>query len=355
MIQFHLGVALAKITDNQRSDFDVVSINLETKIWVDNVLERFRFIVIGRANMDLYAMPTGASIEGAESFHPDLGGSGANIAAGIARLGGDVHLLSALRDDGVGAFIMNALARYKIGREFVSFVIAGAQNPLAFAENRVKDHKVVLYRASASDIYLDVPMVEKVAFSDRDYLIVTGTALSQSPSREATLFAMKAARANNARVVIDLDYRENAWENKDIAKTVYMKACDFADIIIGNDVEFGVMSGAIDTGQALAEEMGKTRLVIYKMGQDGAYSYQDGRSEYHGVFSVEALKPIGAGDAFMAAFITAHAEAAPLNDAVARGAANAAIVVSRPHCAPAMAYRQELEDFIATHEQSQNR
>ena len=83
-----------------------------------------RFLVIGRAGMDLYADPPGARIEEATRFTTALGGSSANIAAGLVRQGCHAALLTAVSDDAVGRFALNQLDAYGIDRRLVT-VVAG--------------------------------------------------------------------------------------------------------------------------------------------------------------------------------------------------------------------------------------
>ena len=45
------------------------------------------FVVVGRVGMDLYPS-AGVSIEDVDNLTADMGGSSANIAAGIVKLGG---------------------------------------------------------------------------------------------------------------------------------------------------------------------------------------------------------------------------------------------------------------------------
>ena len=82
------------------------------------------FLVLGRAGMDLYADPPGAETEHASSFSAALGGSAANIAAGIVRLGGKASLATAVSDDAVGRFTVNELKRYGIGTEHIKQALA---------------------------------------------------------------------------------------------------------------------------------------------------------------------------------------------------------------------------------------
>ena len=67
------------------------------------------------------------------------------------------------------------------------------------------------------------------------------------------------------------------------------------------------------------------------------------------IFKVTALKPTGAGDSFMGAFITSWADGMNAETCVKRGSAAAAIVVTRVGCAPAMPDAKELEQFMKDH------
>jgi len=85
------------------------------------------------------------------------------------------------------------------------------------------------------------------------------------------------------------------------------------------------------------------------MGENGAITFHDGTETRTGVYPVTALKPTGAGDSFMAGLMAALAAGHDLRAAVLRGAACAAITVSRRGCAPAMPDGPELERFLGQH------
>jgi 5-dehydro-2-deoxygluconokinase len=120
-----------------------------------------------------------------------------------------------------------------------------------------------------------------------------------------------------------------------------------SDLIVGNDEEFGFMAGDYDLGLDKARELaslGKT--VIYKMGEKGAISLNDKNEIRTGIFPTKAIKPVGAGDSFMAGLLASIADGFNLEDSVIRGSACAAIVVSKPGCAGAMPTKGELETFL---------
>jgi 5-dehydro-2-deoxygluconokinase len=123
------------------------------------------------------------------------------------------------------------------------------------------------------------------------------------------------------------------------------------DVVVGNDVEFGFMAGHPDRGldKARALVAGGARIVVYKMGEKGAVTITPDGEFATGIYPTQALKPTGAGDSFLGAFMAALAAGLPVKTAVLRGSAAAAMVVARVGCAPAMPDGPELEAFMAGH------
>lgn len=310
-----------------------------------------RFLVLGRAGMDLYPDPPGTRTESAVRFFACLGGSSGNIAAALARQGAKVSLISKLSDDSIGRFTRAELAKYGIDDAYVSTALGFARTTLAFAETRVEDHQSVIYRNGAADFALSVEDVALVDFAAFDALIVTGTALAADPSRSAVFHAFDLARAAGVPVILDIDYRPYSWPSAEVAAYTCTRAAALCDVVIGNDVEFGVLAGAVAEGLARARAMAAStaQVVVYKMGEDGAVAFGNGADYRTGIYPVTALKPTGAGDAFMGSFLCALADGRDLREAVMRGSAAAAIVVGRVGCAPAMPTLAELDDFLARH------
>lgn len=313
-------------------------------------MKQNRFLVLGRAGLDLYADPPGTEIENAIQFVAALGGSAANIAAGIARLGGSAGLITCVSDDAVGRYTRNQLRHYAIDTSHVHNVGGEPRNSLAVVETRHENCQSVIYRNNAADFALTEAHVAQIDFSSCGALIVTGTSLAMQPSRAACLRAMRNARLAGAPVVIDVDYRPYSWASAELATATCLEAAGMSDVVIGNDTEFSVLAGGGD-GLQLANVLaqGSATIVVYKMGEHGAVTFSNGKQIKSGIFPVTALKPTGAGDAFMAGFVTGLAAGLDLPTSVKRGSAAAAIVVTRVGCAPAMPDEAELKSFISKH------
>lgn len=307
-----------------------------------------RFLVIGRAGMDFYADPPGARLEEVGRFTTALGGSSANIAAGLCRLGCSAALVTRVSDDAVGRWCLNQLDAYGIDRRFVRAEGGEARNSLAVVETRLENTQAVIYRNNAADFAMDASDVTDLPYGDFDALVTTGTVLAAEPSRSACFLALEQARAAGLCVVFDVDYRPYSWASAEEAAQVYSRAAGLCDIVIGNDVEFGFMAGDPALGLDKARSLvGKgTAIAVYKMGEKGAVTITPEGETRTGIFPTRPLKPTGAGDAFMAGFLAACARKAPVEEAVRRGSAAAAIVVARVGCAPAMPTPEELDTFI---------
>jgi 5-dehydro-2-deoxygluconokinase len=312
-------------------------------------IKQNNFIVVGRAGIDFFTDP-GVAAEDADRVTVGLGGSSANIAAGICKLGGQASLVTRVSDDSVGSYCVGQLKHYGVGVEHVTPVGGEYRNSLAFYESRVEGHRNVIYRNGAADFQMDEEDVSRVDYSQFGALITAGTVFAAEPSRAASFKAFELAKTAGLPIIFDVDYRPYSWPSPQVAEDVLSRAAAMSDMIVGNDEEFGFIAGGYDKGLAKARELSATvPLVIYKMGEHGALTFSKGQEIRTGIYPVEALKPTGAGDSFMAGLVTSIADGHDLTTALLRGSACASITVSKPGCAPAMADHVILEEFLKSH------
>jgi len=308
------------------------------------------FIIVGRAGIDFFT-DAGIKIEEAERVSVDLGGSSANIGAGICKLGGKAALVTRVSDDSIGSYCINRLKHYGVDTAHVGKVGGEFRNSLAVYESVVDDHRNVIYRNGAADFQMDSTDVSAVDYSAYGALITAGTVFAAEPSRAATFEAFALAKAAGLPLIFDVDYRPYSWPSPKVASDVLSRAAAQCDMIVGNDEEFGFMAGGYDKGLEKAQSLSESgvAIVVYKMGHEGAITFADGEEIRTGVFPVEALKPVGAGDSFMAGLVTSLAAGIDLKTSILRGSACASVTVSRPGCAPAMPDEATLETFLADH------
>ena len=319
---------------------------------MSNLIEGIKqnnFLVIGRAGIDFFT-DAGVAVEDADRVSVGLGGSSANIAAGICKLGGKASLVTRVSDDSIGSYCVGQLKKYGVGTEYVRPMGGEFRNSLAYYESRVEGHRNVIYRNGAADFQMDDSDIDALDYSSFGALITAGTVFAADPSRSATFKAFEQAKAAGLPIIFDVDYRPYSWPSAEVAHEVLLKAAEMSDMIVGNDEEFGLVAGGYDKGLETARELSKsTALIVYKMGEEGAITFYEGEEISTGIYPVEALKPTGAGDSFMAGLVTSLADGHSLKTSLLRGSACASVTVSRPGCAPAMADTKTLEDFLKSH------
>ena len=316
---------------------------------LDKIKEK-SFVVFGRAGIDLYAEPAGISAEKTEIFRADLGGSSANICAGLSKLGCQSTLVTSVSDDVVGRFCLNRLSHYGVDTQFVKIKGGEHRTSLAVYESKLDDFQLCIYRNNAVDFQVDNQDIDEVDYVSYGALISAGTVFACEPSRGSTFRAIEHAKNAGLPIIFDIDYRPYSWPSPEVASDVLTRAGMASDVIVGNDEEFGFMAGDYDRGLDRARVLAEQgKFVIYKKGNAGAISFVEGEEIHTGIYSVTAMKPNGAGDSFLAGMLAALAHGSDLKPAILRGSACASIVVSNPGCAPAMPDMQTLNAFLNSH------
>ena len=305
------------------------------------------FLIVGRAGIDIYPEPPGTKTENAKNFISHLGGSSANIAVALTKLGGKCKLLTKVSNDALGKLTLNELNKYNINTSLIKFQKKEARISLAIVESRVEDHQSIIYRHHAADLYLNEKDIIEANIENFSCLLITGTALAAEPSRSAIFLALEIAANNKIPVIMDIDYRPYTWKSINEASEIYLKAAKLSNGVIGNDDEFGVLANNYNDGYDLAESLSENiDFIIYKKGEKGSVTFTKNNKFTKGIFPVVPLKPTGAGDAYMGAFIGALLNNHKIEQAVEIGSAAAAIVVTKVGCAPAMPDFNEINNFI---------
>ncbi|PKH02062.1 5-dehydro-2-deoxygluconokinase [Psychromonas sp. MB-3u-54] len=314
-------------------------------------------IVLGRAGVDLYARESNTDMADISGFDKFVGGSAANIAVAVSKLGGKTGFIGCVADDAFGGYVCRYLTEQGINLDGMMTDGSGSRTSVAFAEMKATDCTVLIYRNNASDLTIKPEQIDPEYIASAKVLVVTGTALSESPSREATLIAMDHARRSNTLVVLDVDYRPYSWRTDTDASIYYGIAAGLADIVIGNREEFDMMETVLAPGNKDDQQTGErflrsnTQVVVIKAGELGSKVYcQNGDKFQQGIFPVNVQKPFGAGDSFAGALIWTLVNGGELEEGVKNGSAAAAINVSGNSCTEAMPSFEQLFEFISTRE-----
>lgn len=312
------------------------------------------FICVGRANIDLYAVERDTDLQTTSGFVKSIGGTPANIAVALSRLGAKVGFVGKISEDALGEYVFNYLESKGLDVTHLTYDYSGSRTSLVFAEVKKDNCEVLFYRNKASDLCLSSDDIEEEYIKKAKVVILTGTALTASPSREAMFSIINYARQNQTLVVFDLDYRASEWKNIEEASIYYNLAAKQADIIIGNNKEFDILDyiHTAEGGQFIPKRYlnSITKMVLNKNGGNGSIIYTKDKIYKYGVFKVEKLKPYGSGDAYAATFLNALVlDQKPIEESLELAAAAGAILVSKPGCAEAMPSKEEVLQFIKLH------
>lgn len=215
-----------------------------------------------------------------------------------------------------------------------------------------------MYRDHVADLLLSTEEISEEYIRKSKALLISGTALAQSPSREAVFVALEFARKHNVTVFFDLDYRPYTWKSAAETAVYYNLAAEKCDCIIGTREEFNMMESLYNVTDADDEATvnrwfsHQAKLVVIKHGGSGSISYTaDGQKHRSGIFPAKVLKTFGAGDSYASAFIHSLMRGESVGEAMRRGSASASIVISRHSCSDAMPTLDELEAFLLSNEE----
>lgn len=323
-------------------------------------------VCMGRAAVDLYGEQIGGRLEDMRSFAKYLGGSPANTAVGMARLGLRPAMLTRVGDEHNGRFVRERLAAEGVD---VSQVRTDPKRLTALVFLGIRDSEtfpLVFYRDHCADMGLTVDDVDADFIAAAGALLLSGTHLSQPTALSACRRAVALAGAAGKRVVLDIDYRPVLWglTSPGLGEQRYVESAAVSvklqsivaecDLIVGTEEEICIAGGSGDVLAALRRlrELSRATLVM-KRGPMGCVVFEgaiparvDDGLQGPG-FPVEVFNVLGAGDAFMAGFLRGWLLDEPLATCCAYANACGAIVVSRHGCAPAMPSFEELRHFLA--------
>jgi 5-dehydro-2-deoxygluconokinase len=310
----------------------------------------FDLITMGRVGVDLYPEQIGVALPDVRTFAKSLGGTATNVAVAAARLGTDAAVVTKVGDDPFGTYVRRALEGFGVDTRYVS-THPSLRTPIVFCEIfPPDDFPLLFYREpKAPDMELTTDDLDLDAIRAARIFWVTGTGLSDEPSRSATLAALEA-RANSPHppiTVLDLDYRPMFWASREDARSAMQEALAHVTVAVGNQDECDTAVGEREPRAAAAalREHG-VDLAIVKQGPRGVLAVDRGGSVEVPPVPVEVVNGLGAGDAFGGALC--HGLLRGWDAARTMRFCNAAgaLVASRLACADAMPTEAEVDAML---------
>jgi sugar/nucleoside kinase (ribokinase family) len=298
----------------------------------------FDVIVLGAAAIDHIArvarLPGVDEIVFAEEYTRYAGGSGANIAAGLAKLGRSVAFLGKTGDDEIGGWLLKEMNDSGIDTGAMTTVIGGKSASCFIALDEQGNR--VIYALGGSALLenvdeLDLPLIagSRVMCISDAYIPVAVAAAKAARNNGKTVFFIPGGLMVNHGLK-DLD---PILKNTN----VLVVSRNEANILIG---DCSPSEAGISLREAGAE------VVVVTLGADGAICISEKGIEMVSAVKTSVMDTTGAGDAFAAGLINAYLDDLSRVDAVEMGSAMAAIKVSHFGATGGLPNKLELEKFI---------
>ncbi|MFI1968074.1 sugar kinase [Streptomyces cinnamoneus] len=257
-----------------------------------------------------------APVRGTESWARGMGSSPggiANMATALARLGLRTSLAAAFGDDMYGEYCWESLSRGEGIDLSLSRTVPGWHSPVTVSMAYEGERTMVSHGHEAPPPEEPAPECPPPA---------RGCVALLVPGRQEEWIATAARRGS--RVFADVGWDETGrWDPADLADLEHCEA------FLPNAEEAMRYTRTDDPRAAARALADKVPVAVVTMGERGAYAVDGGTGESAEVpaIAVEALDPTGAGDVFVAGFVTGTLAGWPLADRLAFAGLTAALSV----------------------------
>lgn len=274
-----------------------------------------RVVALGEMLVDFVATRSGVSLPEAPAFEPAPGGAPANVAVGIARLGGACSFLGKVGDDAWGHLLVDTLATNGVDTSGITFT-SQARTALAFVSLQTNGERDFLFyrHPSADMLYAPAEIIEPL-ITESAVLHCGSISLIAEPSSLATRHAVTIALRHGMLVSYDPNLRLPLWPDETTARETILSLWPSASVIKVSEDELRFLSQEHDmrrAAEALWHE--RLRLLAVTCGGEGCHYFTPAESGLHeghvAGFAVQAVDTTGAGDSWTAALLT-HLAADP--------------------------------------------
>jgi sugar/nucleoside kinase (ribokinase family) len=268
-------------------------------------------LTIGETVVDLISAETTDSLLDAYTFHKYQGGSPANIAVNVTKLGGQAAVISKTGIGAMGQFLKAELNR------------AGVETSYLVMDHRVHTTVIFVSRTARTpdfeafrggDYRLEPREISEEAIQRARVVHASTFALSREPCRSAIDKAFELARAHGKIISLDPNYSRQIWPDYREAMEVMAHILGYATITKPSLDDATRLFGPGQTPEAYVErfhEMGP-KVVVFTMGAGGILLSEEGQLTRIPARPIEVVDATGAGDSFWAGFLVALLDGNPL-------------------------------------------
>ncbi|EIT3640564.1 aminoimidazole riboside kinase [Escherichia coli] len=259
---------------------------MSSKVWV-----------LGDAVVDLLPESDGRLL-------PCPGGAPANVAVGIARLGGTSGFIGRVGDDPFGALMQRTLLTEGVDITYLKQDEWHRTSTVLVDLNDQGERSFTFMVRPSADLFLET--TDLPCWRHGEWLHLCSIALSAEPSRTSAFTAMTAIRHAGGFVSFDPNIREDLWQDEHLLRLCLRQALQLADVVKLSEEEWRLISGKTQNDRdicALAKEYEIAMLLVTK-GAEGVVVCYRGQVHHFAGMSVNCVDSTGAGDAFVAGLLT---------------------------------------------------
>ncbi|XP_020586062.1 probable fructokinase-6, chloroplastic isoform X2 [Phalaenopsis equestris] len=264
-------------------------------------------VCFGEMLIDFVPTTSGLSLSEASAFKKAPGGAPANVAVGIARLGGQSAFIGKVGEDEFGYMLADILKKNNVNSEGLRFD-PGARTALAFVTLRSDgEREFMFYRNPSADMLLEEGEIDFDIIRKAKIFHYGSISLITEPCKSAHVAAAKTAKDAGVLLSYDPNLRLPLWPSAESAREGILSIWDTADIIKVSEEEISFLTrgeNPYDDGVVRKLFHPNLKLMLVTEGPNGCRYYsKDFNGRVHGL-KVETIDTTGAGDAFVAGLLS---------------------------------------------------
>jgi fructokinase len=270
-------------------------------------------LAIGETLVDFISVEETDWLRNAYTFRKYQGGSPANIAVYVAKLGGNAAVISKTGIGAMGQFLKAELNRAGVHTEYM-IMDHRVHSSIVFVSRTARTADFEAFRSG--DFQLAPQEIDKEAIERAKVVHASTWALSREPCRSAIKHAFELARKRGKIISLDPNYSPQIWPDYREAKAVLPDMLSYATITKPSRDDASRLFGRDRSPEEyvdLYHEMGP-EIVVFTMGADGILLSEEGKQTHIPARPIEVVDATGAGDSFWAGFVTALLDGHPLPD-----------------------------------------
>ena len=245
------------------------------------------------------------TLDEASIFKRIPGGSPANLAMNMARLGNNAMLAACVGNDDMGEVLRNYVERVGVDVTYIAQVEEPTTLILVTRSATVSNFQP--YRGA--DYQFSIRQFPFQRFEEISIFHTTCFALSKQPAQQVILQAAEKAKRAECQLSIDANYSEKIWPDRRDAQRVLTELCRLNTMVKISDVDWTRLYETENPSpEAVIDhflKMGASE-VCFTLGENGCWVGNGEEKHFLPARTVEVKDTTGAGDAFWSGYLTAR-------------------------------------------------